>query len=144
MTDVVDLIEQDHREVEQLFAEFESTQDTVVATRICDELTKHTYGEESAVYPVIADQLSDGKKLTRDAENEHKEARQLIGRVRNTTDESHLSELMSDLKQAIQHHVREEEAEMLPQARQQMGADELAEMGRAFEEAKEAAGRQSG
>jgi len=144
MTDVVDLIEQDHREVEQLFAEFESTHDTAVATRICDELTKHTYAEESAVYPAIADQLSDGKKLTGEAEKEHKEARQLIGRVRNTTDETHLSALMSELKQAIQHHVREEETEMLPQARRQMGAHELTEMGRAFEVAKDAAGRQSG
>ena len=142
MTDVVDLIEQDHREVEQMFAEFESTHDNALAIRICDELTKHTYGEEKAVYPVIADQLSDGRKLAREAESEHKEARQLIGRVRNTTDETHLTELMSELKQAIQHHVGEEEAEMLPQARQQIGPDELTEMGRAFEEAKDAAGRQ--
>ena len=144
MTDVVDLIEQDHREVEQLFAEFGSTHDAGVAARICDELTKHTYGEEETVYPVIAEKLSGGKKVAGEAEEEHKEARQLIGRVRNTTDESHLAALMTELEQAIQHHVREEETEMLPRARQRIGAEELTEMGRAFGEAKDAAGRQSG
>jgi iron-sulfur cluster repair protein YtfE (RIC family) len=144
MADVVELIERDHREVEQLFADFKSSHDANVATKICDELTKHTYGEEQAVYPVVADKVDDGSSLAREAENEHKEARQLIGRVRNTTDEQHLSELMNELEQAIQHHVSEEEHEMLPKARQAISSDELEEMGRSFEAAKDAAGRQSG
>jgi iron-sulfur cluster repair protein YtfE (RIC family) len=144
VADVVDLIEQDHREVEQLFSDFESSHDSSVATRICDELTKHTFGEEQAMYPVVAEQMNDGKRLAREAEKEHKEARQLIGRVRNTTDEAHLAELMSELEQAIEHHVSEEEHEMLPKARQEISSDQLDQMGRDFEEAKQAAGRQSG
>jgi iron-sulfur cluster repair protein YtfE (RIC family) len=144
MADVVDLVEYDHREVEQLFSDFESSRDGAVATKICDELTKHTFGEERAVYPVIAGQLSEGEQLAREAENEHKEARQLIGRIRNTTDESHLAELMSELEQAIQHHVSEEESQMLPKARQEISSDQLDQMGRDFEEAKQAARRQSG
>jgi iron-sulfur cluster repair protein YtfE (RIC family) len=144
MADVVELIERDHREVEQLFSDFKTSHDRSVADKICDELTKHTYGEEQAVYPVVAEKVDDGAKLAREAENEHKEARQLIGRVRNTTDEAHLAELMQELEQAIQHHVSEEENEMLPKARQAIGGDELDEMGRSFEAAKDAAGRQSG
>jgi len=143
MADVVELIERDHREVEQLFSDFKTSRDTSVATKICDELTKHTYGEEEAVYPVVAERLDDGAKLAREAENEHKEARQLIGRVRNTTDEEHLSQLMDELEQAIQHHVSEEENDMLPKARQAISSDELDEMGRSFEAAKDAAGRQA-
>ena len=144
MADVVELIERDHREVEQLFADFKASRDTSVANKICDELTKHTYGEEQAVYPVVADKLDGGAQLAREGENEHKEARQLIGRVRNTTDADHLAELMSELEQAIQHHVSEEENEMLPKARRAISADELDDMGRSFEAAKDAAGRQSG
>jgi len=143
MADVVELIERDHREVEQLFSDFKTSRDTSVATKICDELTKHTYGEEEAVYPVVAERLDDGAKLAREAENEHKEARQLIGRVRNTTDKEHLSQLMDELEQAIQHHVSEEENDMLPKARQAISSDELDEMGRSFEAAKDAAGRQA-
>jgi hemerythrin-like domain-containing protein len=141
MADVVDLIERDHREVEQLFTDFESTSDARIATKICDELTKHTHAEERAVYPVIADKLSDGPRLAREAENEHKEARQLIGRVRNTTDKAHLAELMVELKQAIQHHVSEEEQEMLPKARREISNIDLNHMAEDFEAAKETAGR---
>jgi iron-sulfur cluster repair protein YtfE (RIC family) len=144
MADVVELIERDHRDVEQLFADFKSSHDASVATRICDELTKHTYGEEQAVYPIVADKVDGGAGLAREAENEHKEARQLIGRVRNTTDEEHLTELMNELEEAVQHHVSEEEKEMLPKARQAISSDELEEMGQSFEAAKDAAGRQSG
>jgi len=140
MPDVVDLIERDHRAVEQLFAQFESSKDDAVTEQICAELTAHMVGEERAVYPVVAEKLSGGKKLAEDAENEHKEARQLIGRIRNTTDTGRLTELTMELKQAIQHHVQEEETAMLPKARQDLSAEELNEMGAQFEEAKEAAG----
>jgi iron-sulfur cluster repair protein YtfE (RIC family) len=139
MPDVVDLIEQDHREVERLFADFKSSNDPSIAATICDELTKHTYGEEQAVYPVVAERLSDGASLSSEAEQEHKEARQLIGRIRNTTDRDHLRELMTELEGAIQHHVGEEEREMLPKTRQELSADVLNDMGAQFEEAKQSA-----
>jgi hemerythrin-like domain-containing protein len=141
MPDVIELIEKDHREVEQLFSEFESSGDVSIATRICDELTKHTKGEEQAVYPVIADRLSSGRDLTDEAIDEHKQARQLIGQIRNTDDHNHRRELITQLKAGVQHHVQEEETEMLPQAREQFTPDELDEMARNFEEAKEAATR---
>ena len=90
MSDVVELIEHDHREVEQMFAEFKKSHD-------------------------------------------------LIGRIRNTSDESHLVELMQELERAIQHHVKEEETEMLPKARQELPAEELSNLGERFEEAKASA-----
>jgi hemerythrin superfamily protein len=142
--DVVDLIERDHREVEQLFSDFQSSHDAGVATKICDELTKHTSAEEDAVYPVVAERLEDGARQVREAEAEHKEARQLIGRICNTTDEAHLADLVTELKQAVEHHVSEEESEMLPAARRTFAAEELEHLGQAFETAKDAARRQSG
>jgi hypothetical protein len=44
--DVVDRIEHDHREVEVLFAEFDSTKDRALALQIGDELEIHTQAEE--------------------------------------------------------------------------------------------------
>ena len=136
MSDVVELIEHDHREVEQLFAEFKQSRDRGLAMKICDELEKHTKAEESAVYPVFEEELSNEADKVHEAEGEHKEARQLIGRVRNTTDEAHLVELMTELEQSIQHHVQEEESEMLPKAREELPAEELSELGDQFESAK--------
>jgi hemerythrin-like domain-containing protein len=137
MADVVELIEQDHRAVEQLFAQFEASNDQSIAEAICAELTKHTHAEENAVYPVLARELSNGEEMMDEAEGEHEEARQLIGRIRNTTDEGHLTSLMAELKQAIEHHVLEEETEILPQARQELSADMLSQMGSEFETAKQ-------
>ena len=141
MADVVELIVRDHRVVEQLFAQFEASKDPTVAEKICAELTKHTLAEESAVYPVLAKELADGKSLMGEAETEHEQARQLIGRVRNTTDADHLSSLMSELKAAIQHHVHEEETEILPQARDQLPAETLNQIGEQFETAKQEVSR---
>jgi hemerythrin-like domain-containing protein len=140
VSDVVELIEHDHREVEQMFAAFKESHDAGVARQICDELDKHTRAEESAVYPVFEEELSNEADKVHEAEDEHKEARQLIGRIRNTSDESHLVELMQELEQAIQHHVKEEESEMLPKARKELPAEELSQLGDKFEEAKASTG----
>jgi hemerythrin-like domain-containing protein len=102
----------------------------------CDELDKHTRAEESAVYPVFADELADENDKVKEAEKEHREARQLIGRIRNTENEDHLSDLMNELEQAIQHHVEEEETEMLPKARRELPTEELDDLGERFEAAK--------
>jgi hemerythrin superfamily protein len=136
MPDVVELIEQDHREVESLFAEFERSGDASVASKICDEIDKHAEAEEKAVYPVIADEVPDGGKMASEGEEEHKEARQLIGRIRRTSDNDKLSELVGELKQAIEHHVKEEESEILPKTREALGASRLDELGQAFQAAK--------
>jgi hemerythrin-like domain-containing protein len=136
MPDVIERIEHDHREVEELFAAFKSSPKKETALEICDELDKHTRAEDQAVYPVFAEELSDEKAKVKEASDEHQEARQLIGRIRNTQDDGHLSELMVQLEQAIQHHVREEESEMLPKARRELPSEELDELGQRFEEAK--------
>jgi hemerythrin-like domain-containing protein len=139
MPDVVERIEHDHREVEEMFAAFTANPSKAKALEICDELDKHTKAEDKEVYPVFAEELSNEKSKIKEATDEHKEARQLIGQIRNTKDEEHLSELMVQLEQAVQHHVHEEESEMLPKARRELPTEELDELGTRFEEAKNAA-----
>ncbi len=141
MPDVIERIEHDHREVEGMFAAFKSNPQQQTALAICDELDKHTKAEDAAVYPVFAEELSDEQGKVKEASDEHKEARQLIGQIRNTQDEQHLADLMVQLEGAIQHHVQEEESEMLPKARRELPTDELDELGERFEQAKESAGR---
>ena len=137
MPNLVELIEKDHRQVEELFSKFESTGDSAVAMTICEELDRHTAGEEKAVYPVVEAEVPDGKRLGNEAVDEHKEARQLIGRIRRTEDPTHVAELVGELKQAIEHHVEEEESELLPKTRDALGPGRLDELGREFEAAKE-------
>ena len=136
MPDVIELIEKDHREVEGLFATFEASEDESVAKQICDELDRHTTGEEKAVYPVIASDVPGGEQMVKEGLEEHKEARQLIGRIRQTSDPNHLAELVEELKEAIQHHVQEEESEILPKTRKALAPERLEQLGREVQAAK--------
>jgi hemerythrin-like domain-containing protein len=136
--DVVDKIEHDHREVEELFAEFKQSRQRDLALKICDELEIHTAAEEAAVYPVLEEELSNEEDSVEEAEDEHQEARDLIVKIRGTQDDELLVGLMDELEQAIRHHVEEEETEMLPKARAELPEDELVALGDDFEAAKDA------
>ena len=137
MSDVIELIEKDHREVEDLFAKFEASSDRSVAMQLCDELDRHAHAEERVVYPVIESDVPGGSEMANEATDEHKEARQLIGRIRNTTDPEHLVELVKELQDAITHHVEEEESEVLPKTREAISTQRLDELGDEFEAAKQ-------
>ena len=136
MPDVIELIEREHRQVEALFQNFRETGNSALVSNICDELDAHAAAEEEAFYPVVRDDVPSGKKLASEAEEEHGEARQLIGRIRRTSDPDHVVELVNELEQLVQHHVEEEEQEMLPRARSALGEGRLIAIGSAYESAK--------
>jgi len=136
MADVTKLIETDHREVESLFAKFKQTPAKDTAMQICEELDAHADAEERVFYPVVRDEVPGGDKLAKEGKDEHGEARQLIGRIKNTEDDAHLAELVNQLEQAINHHVQEEESEMLPKSRDALAASRLDELAAEFEAAK--------
>jgi hemerythrin superfamily protein len=84
MPSVIKLIEQDHREVEELFSQFEQGGDKNIAMKICTELDAHAEAEEKAFYPIVREEVD--ASLVKEAEEEHGEARQLIGRIKQTSD----------------------------------------------------------
>src|SRR6266508_1535575 len=136
MPEVTQLIEQEHRQVEALFERFKESRDSDVLTKLCDELDAHAAAEEEAFYPVVRDDVPSGKKLVNESKDEHGDARQLIGRIRRTSDPDHVVELVNELEQAVNHHVVDEEEEMLPLARQALGSVRLGAVGSAYESAK--------
>jgi len=133
---VVNVLKQDHRTVEKLFADFKESKDRSVVDQICDELDVHTRAEEQIVYPVLRSDVPDGEGLADHAEEEHAEARQLIGRIRQTTDEEHLEELVTELEGAIQEHVSDEEGEVFPKMESAIDASRLEQMGAEVESQK--------
>jgi hemerythrin superfamily protein len=136
MADVTQLIEKDHREVESMFEQFKTSKDQAIANRICDELDAHASAEEKVFYPVVDSKVSGGHKLATEGEEEHAKARHLIGRIRQSSKGDTIEDLIGQLEQAVSHHVREEESEMLPKARQDISPDRLDELGEEFERAK--------
>jgi hemerythrin-like domain-containing protein len=136
-TDVVDLIERDHRELEELFAKFGSTGEKAIAIAICDSLDQHTAGEEAAVYPVVAAELPNGPQMAGEGEDEHAAANALIARIRAIIDPcDELDRLVTELALLVEEHVDTEETEVLPQVRAVFEPDRLESLGREFEAAK--------
>src|SRR2546423_15601322 len=102
MPDVIELLKHDHRKVEQLFGVFERDRQTSIAEEICAQLELHTTAEEHFVYPALRERVSDGKALAEEAEHEHAEAKQIIGRVKRTSDPEHLAAVVAELQEAIE------------------------------------------
>ena len=119
--DVFALLTEDHREVEQLFQQFQQSNDPEVARKICDELTVHAMVEEELIYPLLATKVNPGH--AREARHEHEEAKQLIEQIDSAlADGGDVSSLVSQLQQSVQHHVQEEESEIFPEMRERQPA----------------------
>ena len=133
MPNVIELLNHDHREVEQLFAQFESTQDFDIALQICAELTLHATVEEEIVYPVL--ERIDAE-TEQEAEEEHAEAKELIARIQAMEPgDPQLVPTVMELKAGIEHHVEEEEGEAWEKMQAEAG-DQLDELGTAVTERK--------
>ena len=122
--DVTQLLEQDHREVEQLFSQYQDDEDQATLERICQELEIHTTVEEEVVYPRLAEL---DRAMEEHAEEEHSEATELIAQIRAGDPDSVL--LAKQLQRAIQQHVSEEESQAFPLMREQLATEQLDAMG---------------
>ena len=115
--DVFALLTTDHREVEQLFQQFQQSNDPAVARKICDELTVHSLVEEELIYPLLATKVNPGQ--AREARQEHDEAKQLIDQIDQAlASGGDVASVMSQLQKSVQHHVQEEESEVFPEMRE--------------------------
>lgn len=142
MADVTELLEQDHREVEALFARFEETGDRRLALQICDELAIHTAVEEEVVYPVVARDVDTG--LAQEGKREHDEVDRIMTRIKELPeDDGRLRTFVAQLKDAVMHHVEEEEEETFPKMRAKVG-DQLVPMGEKAARRKEELAAQGG
>ena len=97
---------------------------------------------QSAVEPRAADddavgaQRADGFDIARVADAAGREQLALIA---GTSDPEHLAEVVSELQQAIEHHVEEEEGTVFPKMESNLGAAELDAIGAQVQEFKESA-----
>ena len=135
MPDVTELLEQDHREVEGLFKEFERTGDRSIILRVCDELEVHTAVEEEIVYPVLFREVD--RDLAEEGKQEHSEAARIIAQIRELPDgDGRLRAYVSRLKDAVTHHVKEEEGEVFPKVAAAADEATLMELGQRLAQAR--------
>ena len=137
-TDAIKLLKNDHRTVESLFSHFESasepSQRKLLVEEIIRELSIHASLEEQFLYPAVQQSLPEGERLAREARQEHHEMKEALSDL-DGMDGDH-PELVSKVRSLIQdvnHHVREEEAEMFPRFQKALRKKRLREMGEAME-----------
>jgi hemerythrin superfamily protein len=113
--DAVALLKQDHRTVEDLFAEYEKAggdgRKQKLAQEICLELSVHATIEEEIFYPACEGKVEDD--LLKESYVEHDGAKLLIAEILagEPSDEFYDSKVKV-LQEQIEHHVEEEEKRM--------------------------------
>jgi hypothetical protein len=136
MTDVIELIERDHRDLEDQLAKLAATHDVAVARRLCSDLDEHLSAEEKVLDPVVASELPNGALLAGEGEDDHAEIRSVVGRLRDAMDSGRLHGIVEELGAALELHVDTEETEILPQVRAVLEPVDVVALGRAFASAK--------
>ncbi len=140
MPDPIEMLMQDHREVEQLFARYEQTKDPAVVEQICTELTVHAAAEEKVIYPALGADVTGGKGMRQHAEKEHQEVKDAIFEIERLgyTDPA-VEQFMQTIIEGVNHHVEEEESEMFPKLQEELGARKLTDLGKKLADAKQKA-----
>jgi hemerythrin superfamily protein len=146
--DVIEVLEHDHREVEEMFAELESLRGASsdqdksrrkdLADQVTIELVRHSVAEEVLVYPKVESQVS--KEEAEHAREEHAEAEETLKRLEKLdADDPGFDDELGTLMKEIRHHIEEEEGEMFAHMRQVIDADELRKLGERVEAFKKVA-----
>ena len=123
--DAIELLMQDHREIESLFAEFdylhENRKDTAeVIALACAELRIHDTLENELFYPAVSSAAGDDsvESLLDDAEDAHDSVLDLIDDLDEMDAESAASSVQFKLIVAeMQQHIAQEESDLFPKAR---------------------------
>ena len=115
-----ELLEQDHREVEEWFAEFDELnedddQKAKLAGKICLALKVHAQMEEEIFYPQARETTKDND-LIDEAVVEHATVKNLIGEIEAMEVGEELYDAkMRVLGEMVKHHIKEEEEELFPE-----------------------------
>ena len=124
-TNAVRVLTADHREVKRLFQQYQELVDheagdeekKPLAEQICAMLTVHATIEEEIFYPAAREAIKD-EDLVDEAAVEHASAKDLIAQIQQSEPDEELYDAkVKVLGEYIDHHVKEEEGELFPQAR---------------------------
>jgi len=140
--DAIALLKQDHTAVKKLFAQEEKAGGQSKAglfEEIKAALEVHATVEEEIFYPAVKKARSENvKDEIREAYEEHKQIKSLLAQIAGITptDEGWDAKIKV-LKEDVEHHVKEEEGEMFPDAKKFLGERRLTELGAELEARKQ-------
>src|ERR671929_1178679 len=131
--DVIEILEHDHREVEEMFKELESLRGASteeqrsrrkdLADQVTIELVRHSVAEEVLVYPMVESKVSSEE--VEHAREEHAEAEETLQRLEKLdADDPAFDDELATLMGEIRHHISDEEGRMFADMRRTLDEDE--------------------
>lgn len=139
--EIYEALERDHEEIRQLLDDLVNLKDNdeyrfVIIEEIRNHLIPHSRAEESVFYNTLRAVNAD-KKVVFHGFQEHLEAETLL-RTLQVMDKMNVGwkATAEKLREAILHHVQEEESEIFAEARQAFTSEEAVAMCEAFEQLK--------
>lgn len=142
--DVVDILTADHREMIGLLELIEETTDPAERRALADaataEIVRHSVAEELFVYPVYTREVTDGADEVEHDKEEHQELEETLVKLEGVdAEDAEFLRLVRKLKGQLDHHADDEESDQFPKLRRAVSAEELVDLGRKVEAAKNVA-----
>lgn len=143
--DVIELLQHDHRMVEQLMRDYHAAggppggdgQRRGVVDVTIRELSKHAALEETLFYPFAKEVLPDGDEVVGDRLSLHMEIKRTLlalDKLDESDEQEH--ELMDRLREQVERHVSADEDDLMPRLRDAADEESLTEMGEVIDAGK--------
>jgi hemerythrin superfamily protein len=135
---IYDLLKHDHRMVEGLIDAIRQVRDADRRKDICSllrmELMMHSKAEETVFYSPLQERAEE---LVEDSYDEHHKIEHLLMKLQTSSAEKpEWMETLRELRDVIEHHVRQEEGELFRIARREFSEREAKELAFEFLEEK--------
>lgn len=142
--DVVDILTTDHQDMVTLIGEIKRSPDADQRRDLTDmliaEVMRHSVAEEMHVYPVMEKHLPNGEEEVEHDKQEHDEIVKVMKQLEDSDAAApEFLDKINELEQKLRHHADDEESDQFPKLRSHIPGDELVEMGRRVENAKQLA-----
>jgi hemerythrin superfamily protein len=143
--DAIVLLKTDHAAVKKLFesekrlTKADGKKKEAIFNQIKAALTLHATIEEEIFYPAVrAARAEHVKDEVREAYEEHKQIKSLLAQIAGITSADETYDMkIKVLREDVEHHVKEEETEMFPDAKKFLGERRLMELGAELEARKQ-------
>lgn len=131
-----ELIQKQHRLVEDLFEQFENArgaQKGKIFEQIAKNLVAHDAIEREIFYPACEQTIED-EDILRESLVEHGVVEFCVFRADMNQGKEEFEQYVTVLKEIVMHHVKEEEKSLLPKARRAMEREQLESLGEQMEQ----------
>jgi len=135
--DAIAVLKADHAAVEELFTKFERAGERAHKTKrnlvdkMVTELSVHAGIEEALLYPVCREELPDTESEILESLEEHQVVKWLLAELDGLDPEhERFDAKVAVLTEQVRHHVHEEEHDLFPVLRANLGRTRLVELGK--------------